>query len=93
MWENLRDYFHSLFPEIANADLYFSELSELEKTELFGQLEAVKIEVDKTLYIEKRKQEYPSTEELIVAMWEGDQATIDSIEATRQAIKIKYPKS
>lgn len=47
---------------------------------------------DAVAYAEKRKAEYPTTDELIVAMWEGDQATIDALEAARQAIKAKYPK-
>jgi hypothetical protein len=43
-------------------------------------------------YIDSRKSEYPKVEELIVALWEGDQAKIDELEAARQAIKAKYPK-
>jgi hypothetical protein len=44
-----------------------------------------------------RKSEYPSIEELIVALWEGVieermEAAVE-LENKRQAIKIKYPKS
>lgn len=51
-----------------------------------------KAQRDAVAYVEKRKAEYPSIEELIVAMWEGDQTKIDELEAVRQAIKTKYPK-
>ncbi len=45
----------------------------------------------------KRKEEYPSIDELIVALWEGvveeRMAAVTKLEATRQAVKAKYPKS
>lgn len=50
-------------------------------------------EMNATKYIEDRKKEYPTTDELIVALWEGDQSVIDALETKRQATKTKYPKS
>lgn len=48
------------------------------------------------LYQEKRLREYPSTDELIVAMWESNvenrpEALLD-LQEKRQAVKEKYPK-
>ena len=44
----------------------------------------------------KRKAEYPSVDELVVALWEGvveeRMAAVTSLEAKRQAVKLKYPK-
>jgi len=44
----------------------------------------------------KRKAEYPSVDELIVALWEGvveeRMAAVTSLEGKRQAVKAKYPK-
>ena len=44
----------------------------------------------------KRKEEYPSIDELVVALWEGvveeRMAAVTSLEAKRQAVKLKYPK-
>jgi hypothetical protein len=44
----------------------------------------------------KRKAEYPSIDELVVALWEGvveeRMAAVTSLEAKRQAVKLKYPK-
>jgi hypothetical protein len=47
-------------------------------------------------YARKRKEEYPSVDELIVALWEGvveeRMAAVTSLEGKRQAVKTKYPK-
>ena len=44
----------------------------------------------------KRKEEYPSIDELVVALWEGvveeRMAAVTSLEGKRQAVKVKYPK-
>ena len=44
----------------------------------------------------KRLLEYPSVDELIVALWEGvveeRMAAVTKLEAKRQAVKLKYPK-
>ena len=53
-------------------------------------------EYDAQEYARKRQAEYPSVTELIVALWENvveeRAASVISLEATRQAIKAKYPK-
>ena len=45
----------------------------------------------------KRKAEYPSIDELIVALWENvveeRTASVISLETKRQAVKTKYPKA
>jgi len=47
-------------------------------------------------YARKRLAEYPSIDELIVALWEGvveeRMAAVTSLEGKRQAVKTKYPK-
>jgi len=47
-------------------------------------------------YKEKRREEYPLFEELIVALWENvveeRTASVISLEGKRQAVKTKYPK-
>ena len=47
-------------------------------------------------YARKRLEEYPSIDELTVALWEGvveeRMAAITSLEGKRQAVKTKYPK-
>ena len=47
-------------------------------------------------YARKRLEEYPSIDELTVALWEGvveeRMAAVTSLEGKRQAVKAKYPK-
>jgi len=47
-------------------------------------------------YARKREPEYPSLNELTVALWEGvveeRMASIMELEAQRQSVKAKYPK-
>ena len=51
---------------------------------------------DTRTYDEKRKAEYPSTNELVVALWEGvveeRMQAVTQVEIKRQAVKAKYPK-
>ena len=53
-------------------------------------------EPDTRTYAEKRQAEYPSIDELTVALWEGvveeRMASVTALEADRQAVKTKYPK-
>ena len=53
-------------------------------------------EPDTRTYAEKRQAEYPSINELIVALWEGvveeRMASVTALEGLRQAVKTKYPK-
>jgi hypothetical protein len=53
-------------------------------------------EYDSQAYARNRKAEYPSIDELVVALWEGvveeRMASVTALEILRQAIKQKYPK-
>ena len=53
-------------------------------------------ELDTTKYQRDRKAEYPSLDELIVALWENvveeRASAVVALEAVRQAVKTKYPK-
>ena len=58
--------------------------------------DAWRAEYDAQEYARKRKEEYPSIDELVVALWEGvveeRMAAVTQLEAKRQAVKLKYPK-
>jgi hypothetical protein len=47
-------------------------------------------------YTRNRLKEYPSVDELVVALWEGvveeRMAAVTQLEIKRQAVKAKYPK-
>ena len=51
---------------------------------------------DSKEYARKRLAEYPSVNELVVALWEGvveeRMAAVTKLEGKRQAVKAKYPK-
>jgi hypothetical protein len=53
-------------------------------------------EHDATQYKRDRQSEYPSIDELVVALWEGvveeRMASVTALEGLRQAVKTKYPK-
>ena len=53
-------------------------------------------EFDSQEYTRNRQAEYPSIDELIVALWEGvveeRMASVTALEGLRQAVKDKYPK-
>ena len=53
-------------------------------------------EYDSQEYARNRQAEYPSINELVVALWEGvveeRMASVTQLEAARLAIKEKYPK-
>tara|TARA_R110002167_G_scaffold187003_1_gene388154 strand:+ start:57 stop:380 length:324 start_codon:yes stop_codon:yes gene_type:complete len=61
------------------------------ETELKSQQDAYDNDISR-----KRKEEYPSIDELVVALWEGvveeRMAAITSLEGKRQAVKTKHPK-
>ena len=54
------------------------------------------VEYDAQEYARNREAEYPSVDELVVALWEGvveeRMAAVTQLEAKRQAVKLKYPK-
>ena len=53
-------------------------------------------EPDTRTYAKKRQSEYPSIDELVVALWEGvveeRMASVTALEGLRQSVKTKYPK-
>ena len=53
-------------------------------------------EYDSQEYARNRQAEYPSIDELVVALWEGvveeRMASVTALEGLRQAVKDKYPK-
>jgi hypothetical protein len=73
-------------------------LSELKPTT--ADIEAAHVvwqaEHDAQEYARNRLEEYPSIDELVVALWEGvveeRMAAVTRLEGKRQAVKTKYPK-
>ena len=64
--------------------------------EINAEILRLQAEHDAQEYARDRQAEYPSINELVVALWEGvveeRMASVTQLEAARQAIKAKYPK-
>jgi len=86
--------------EDAGAGTYIKEWKSASPQPTEAAIEAAhtewQAEYDTQEYARNRQAEYPSTDDLIVALWENvveeRAASVISLEATRQAIKAKYPK-
>jgi hypothetical protein len=61
-----------------------------------AEIVRLQAEQDATQYQRDRQAEYPSIDELVVALWEGvveeRMASVTALEGLRQAVKTKYPK-
>ena len=64
--------------------------SELTWTKVNAEMQRIQTEYDSLDYARKRQAEYPSIEELVVALYDTDDKA--AIEAKRAEIKLKYPK-
>ena len=62
----------------------------LDKTAVDNETAKLQAEYDALEYQRKRKAEYPTVEELVVALYDTDDKA--NIETKRAAIKAKYPK-
>jgi len=64
--------------------------------EFNARRDAMQNEYDSQEYARNRQAEYPSIDDLIVALWENvveeRASAVVSLEAKRQAVKTKYPK-
>jgi len=59
-------------------------------TEIQNEMDRLQAEHDALEYQRKRKEEYPTVEELVVALYDTDDKA--EIDAKRAAVKAKYPK-
>tara|TARA_R110002051_G_scaffold325431_1_gene427778 strand:+ start:699 stop:1067 length:369 start_codon:yes stop_codon:yes gene_type:complete len=64
--------------------------SELTWTKVNAEMQRIQTEYDSLDYARKRQAEYPSIEELVVALYDTDDKA--AIEAKRAEVKAKYPK-
>ena len=80
--------------------VYVSEWKSAQPQPSEAEIEAAhaewQAEYDSQEYARNRQAEYPSLDDLIVALWEGvveeRMASVTQLEAVRQAVKTKYPK-
>ena len=90
-WEEGDSYIKNI-----NNLIYVEEQDKIDSQESKKQIEELKKE--NLSYREKRKNEYPPIEELVVALWEhvvenqSKKDSIDIVEEKRLSVKKKFPK-
>ena len=99
---NILNALHSLCPgaewSLRGDELIWLDSKQTEPTqaEIDAEISRLQAEYDAQAYARNRQSEYPSINDLVVALWENvveeRAASVISLEATRQAIKTKYPK-
>ena len=99
---NILNALHSLCPgaewSLRGDELIWLDSKQTEPTqaEIDAEISRLQAEYDAQAYARNRQSEYPSINDLIVALWENvveeRAASVISLEAARQAIKTKYPK-
>ena len=62
----------------------------ISKADILAKQTELQAEYDNQEYARKRKEEYPTIEELVVALYDTDDKA--AIEAKRAEVKAKYPK-
>ena len=63
---------------------------EISKADIQTEMDRLQVEYDAQDYARKRKAEYPTIEELVVALYDTEDKA--AIEAKRAEVKAKYPK-
>ena len=100
---NISDILLSLRPDAkfvvrGNVDIewFDDEQTQPTQAEIDAERERLQAEYDSQAYARNRKAEYPTTDELVVALWEAvieeRMASVTRLEGLRQAIKQKYAK-
>ena len=69
---------------------WFEGTTEISKADIKIKLDELQTEYDNQEYARKRKAEYPTIEELVVALYDTDDKV--AIDEKRAAVKLKHPK-
>ena len=77
--------------DIDNAEItWLEDTTPISKADIKAEMERLQAEYEAQDYERKRKEEYPTIEELVVALYDTDDKA--AIETKRAAVKAKYPK-
>lgn len=83
-------YYNSGEPINASKIVYESECEPITQQELDTKIAELQAAYNAQAYSRKREAEYPTIQELVVALYDTDDKS--AIEAKRAAVKAKYPK-
>jgi hypothetical protein len=67
-----------------------NDAPEISKADIQAEMDRLQVEYDAQDYARKREGEYPSVQDLVVALYDTDDKA--AIDAKRTEIKLKYPK-
>ena len=77
-------------------DVWLSDSPQPSEAEIEAADAEYQAEYNSKAYARNRQAEYPSIDDLVVAMWEGvveeRMASVTRLEGLRQAVKTRYPK-
>ena len=77
--------------DIDNAEItWLEDTTPISKADIKAEMERLQAEYEAQDYERKRKEEYPTIEELVVALYDTDDKA--AIEAKRAEVKAKYSK-
>ena len=77
-------------PENIDNIIWHNDTSPIAKEDILAKQTELQAEYDALAYARNRKAEYPTIEELVVALYDTDDKS--AIEAKRAEVKLKYPK-
>ena len=80
----------SVNAEDYNQITWLNGTTPISKADIQAEMDRLQVEYDAQEYARKRSAEYPSVQDLVVALYDTDDKT--AIEAKRAEIKLKYPK-
>jgi len=70
--------------------IWMNDTPSISKEDIKTEMDRLEVEYDYLDYARKRKDEYPTIESLVVALYDSDDKA--AIDAKRAEIKLKYPK-
>ena len=91
--EAIRSLFKGLYHKATADKIVWKDghtTTDEEKTEIDTEVARLQTEYDNQEYARKRKEEYPTIEELVVALYDTDDKA--AIDEKRAAVKLKHPK-
>jgi len=80
----------SVNAEDYNQITWLNGTTPISKADIQAEMDRLQVEYDAQDYARKRQAEYPSVQDLVVALYDTDDKT--AIDEKRAEIKLKYPK-
>ena len=80
----------SVNAEDYNQITWLNGTTPISKADIQAEMDRLQVEYDAQEYARKRSAEYPSVQDLVVALYDSDDKA--AVDEKRAAVKLKYPK-